>query len=317
MATTACSLLSVWLLLLPLLATANPSSLNFARFVDGATYRRTHDAAAFILTHRPTDTVCFYLDLFHRNFVAHNPADVFVFAVGGDDQHAGVAACVRGFPSWYTVNLLAHADALGWTTPQHAADPALWSAYPKFNQDYRRMGHWRLAHQFKLAADMGYATLLQVDDDSYFGTAVVQPVLAEFRQQRLKMATRVVNHDDVDTTIGLPELTRYFVTTENVTPTLLYSHCDPPSIDGLFTAGHGAGRGWDRAMLFGNFVVYDVDWMVSDVMVQRYIHTVLRTGGHFRFRWNEQATLAMVWQLFVGENEWALYDFEYSHHGKR
>jgi hypothetical protein len=44
---------------------------------------------------------------------------------------------------------------------------------------------------------------------------------------------------------------------------------------------------------------------------------VVQTGAHFRFRWNEQATLAMVWQLFVRENEWAQLHFPYEHRGRR
>jgi len=107
------------------------------------------------------------------------------------------------------------------------------------------------------------------------------------------------------------------VVTENVTPTLLYGHCSPASIEGLHSPGHGQGAGWDMTVLYGNFVMYDVGFMTRHPLVQRYLRTVLQTGAHFRFRWNEQATVAMVWQLFVRDSEWAQLHFPYEHHGRR
>ena len=114
--------------------------------------------------------------------------------------------------------------------------------------------------------------------------------------------------------------------TENVVPTLLYEHYSPPSIEGLHSwpasrpwpAPEGVPvAGWDMTVLHGNFVVYDVAFMTEHPLVQRYLRTVVQTGAHFRFRWNEQATLAMVWQLFVREDEWAQLHFLYEHRGRR
>ena len=290
------------------------SPISLAKYARTRFHARAHDAAAFILTHRPPSSACAYLNLFNNHFIAHNPADVYVFVLGGADRHAAMVDCVGAHPGWHVVDLQAHADELGWVTPTQAGNASEWTP-PGFGEAYRRMGHWRLTTQFALAASLGYSTLLQVDDDSYFPAPVTEDVFGSFVGRGLKMAGRVTSADDPETTVGLPELTRYFVVTEDVTPTLLYEHCSPPSLEGLHSPGRGPGAGWDRTTLFGNFVVYDVAFMTEHPVVQRYLRTVLRTGAHFRFRWNEQATLAMVWQLFVGRDEWALFGFAYEHHG--
>ena len=293
---------------------ARGAIVDFSKYTHAGVHARARDAAAFILTHRPPARVCTYLDTFNRHFIALNPADVYVFVLGGAAAHAAYVECAGARAGWHIVDLQAHADDLGWVTPPQAGNASEWTV-PKWSRDYRRMGHWRLTTQFALAASLGYSTLLQVDDDSYFPAPVTEDVFGSFAGRGLKMAGRVTSADDPETTVGLPELTRYFVVTEDVTPTLLYEHCSPPSLEGLHSPGRGPGAGWDRTTLFGNFVVYDVAFMTEHPVVQRYLRTVLRTGAHFRFRWNEQATLAMVWQLFVGRDEWALFGFAYEHHG--
>lgn len=34
-------------------------------------------------------------------------------------------------------------------------------------------------------------------------------------------------------------------------------------------------------------------------IVQRYVELVTSSWYHYRFRWNEQSTIGMIWQLFV------------------
>ena len=303
---------------------ARGAIVDFARYTNAGAHTRAHDAAAFILTNRFPSSACPCLNTFNTQFIAHNPADVYVFVLGGAAAHAALVDCVGAHAGWHIVDLLSHADDLGWVTPPQAGNASEWTP-PGFGEEYRRMGHWRLTTQFALAASLGYSTLLQVDDDSYFPAPVTEDVFGSFAGRGLKMA----GHTSIDApyvTVGLPELTRYFVVTENVVPTLLYEHCSPPSIEGLHS--WPAGRpwpapegvpvaGWDMTVLHGNFVVYDVAFMTKHPLVQRYLRTVVQTGAHFRFRWNEQATLAMVWQLFVRENEWAQLHFPYEHRGRR
>jgi hypothetical protein len=52
---------------------------------------------------------------------------------------------------------------------------------------------------------------------------------------------------------------------------------------------------------------------VGEEQLQRFVNLVLQTGAHFRFRWNEQATLGMVWHTFVREGEYKEFDFPYRH----
>jgi len=103
---------------------------------------------------------------------------------------------------------------------------------------------------------------------------------------------------------GLAELTRYYLLANQLQPQTLFEHCDPPSLEGLFsgksTHQHRTsqssnvtqavnGNGWDYVYIYGNCLLTDVRelWFREDV--QRYISLVVSSGGHFRFRWNEQA----------------------------
>lgn len=281
----------------------------------GGKYVKTSNAAAFILSTRPVETVCDAMSSLNRNFITTNPADVFVFFMpeveNKNSQLQALAECLASLRTFYIVDILSHSDELGWETPAHVRDRNLWK--DTWTEAYRRMGHWRLTSQFRFARSLGYEYALQVDDDSEFPTLVQTNIFEVMKNKNLKIGGRGSFPDAARVAVGLPELTRYFIVTEGIQPSpLLLQHCKPPSIDGLFSDVNGTGNGWDRTMFYGNFVVYSVDFMFEE-MVQRFIKLVLQTGGHFRFRWNEQATIGMVWQLFVREGEYKVFDFPYKH----
>ena len=289
---------------------------DFAPLVANAKpYSRKHDAAVVILTMGPWQARCETLRQFHDNFVRTNPADVFVFTVAGDGgaTSSSLAECLGPLPGFYVVDMLGHAEALGWGTPDHLTDRKLWGG--PWTEGYRQMGHWRLTKQFTLFRNLGYRYALQVDDDSEFPAPGVSENLFEvMRRDRLKIGGRASFPEGHNVAIGLPELARYFIVSEKFEPSpLLYSHCKPPSIEGLVSDLTGKNeRGWDRWMFYGNFVIFDLEWILED-MVQRFINLVSQSGGHFRFRWNEQASLAMVWQMFVREGEYRVFKFPYRH----
>ena len=178
-------------------------------------------------------------------------------------------------------------------------------------------GHWRLTFQMSFAQRLGYSYLLQLDDDSYFTSPLETDLLHFARSRDLDLAARKAYSDEVFVTQGLPELTRYFLVTEALDiPPALARNCNPPTVEGLYTnSSFSLEGGWNRKVLFGNFVMLSTAfWHRADV--QSYLKLILKTGGHFRFRWNEQAVLGMIWQLFVDAHRFHVFDFPYEHSGK-
>ena len=178
-------------------------------------------------------------------------------------------------------------------------------------------GHWRLTFQMSFAQALGYSYLLQLDDDSYFTSPLEIDLLHFARSRDLDLAARKAINDLPHVTQGLAELTRYFLVTEALDiPPVLARNCNPPTVEGLYTASSfGLGGGWNRKVLNGNFLMVSMAfWHRPDV--QSYLQLILKTGGHFRFRWNEQAVIGMMWQLFVEANHVHVFDFPYKHSGK-
>ncbi len=67
-------------------------------------------------------------------------------------------------------------------------------------------------------------------------------------------------------------------------------------------------------MCIGNFVIINTYLWIEE-RVQAFVNLVISTGDHFRLRWNKQAVMAMVWQMFVPDKELLMFDFEYVHGG--
>lgn len=89
-------------------------------------------------------------------------------------------------------------------------------------------------------------------------------------------------------TLGLPELTRYWLTiTQFKLKGPLLKNLRPPSLDGL------TSEGWNRLYHPGYFILFKVDlWFQSDV--QDYLTTVFRSGRDIEGRWQEQAVMNMI-----------------------
>lgn len=285
---------------------------EFASLITKKRYERKQDAAVFILSSQSYEQLCPFLRGFNDRFVVTNPSDVFLFFMHDDPgQHNKLAACLDRLPGFYTINMRAHESALGWVAPHHVRDRKLWTGH--WTEQYRIMGHWRLIFQFRLAQILGYDYLLQVDDDSKFPETVQDNLFRIMATENLKIAGRAAFPDAIHVTIGLPELARYFLVTENHQPSpLLFTHCNPRSLEGLLSDVNRTGIGWDRTAFYGNFIIFSVRFMHEE-MVKRFINLVERSGGHFMYRWNEQATLGMIWQMFVREKEFRIFNFPYQH----
>ena len=209
-------------------------------------------------------------------------------------------------------------------TPKQASNNSEWHVRA-FDEEYRRMGHWRLTFPIGLARSLGYGWVLQMDADSVFEEVIEYNMIQELDHRKALIAGRATYVDLP--TWGLPELTRYFLVAEQIVPTILFDFCKPPGIDGLYTVSsetfpgelngdpalalHEAG-GWNKTVIYGNFILINTAfWYQHDV--QKYLNLVLGTGGHFRFRWNEQSVIAMIWQVFVPYERFHLFQFTYSH----
>lgn len=175
---------------------------------------------------------------------------------------------------------------------------------------------------------LGYKYLWQLDDDSAFTQPVNTSILAWMQQKNLKMAYWRAAPDPVEVTWGLPELTCTFIVAEQYNPagTLLTQHTEPPGLEGLFTTRsvsnasnyQTSGVGWDRVVLYGNNVLVSLEFWFEP-LVQRYIELVHNSGYAYRFRWNEQVPMGMIWQLFVPpqhSRQLPLPPASYKHKGK-
>ena len=176
-------------------------------------------------------------------------------------------------------------------------------------------GHWRLTFQMDFARRLGYPYVLQVDDDSFFPEPVHMDILHTMRNRNIDVAVSMFSEEEpVAVTIGLPELTRFYLVTEQLEfPPTLARNCNPPSLEGLYTSiSENSTGGWNRKVLYGNFLLLSVNlWYRFDV--QKFIQLVLRTGTYFRLRWNEQPVTSMIWQLFVKDEQFYKFDFPYKH----
>ena len=93
-----------------------------------------------------------------------------------------------------------------------------------------------------LAAPRRY--VLQLDDDSYILSPVQRNLVQMFDQEGYLLAARQHQQESAVVSWGLPELARYFLTTQKVAPTILFDFCDPPSIEGLFSSSKARVRSW-------------------------------------------------------------------------
>eukprot|EP00198_Chlamydomonas_reinhardtii_P011400 XP_001700737.1 predicted protein [Chlamydomonas reinhardtii] len=108
-------------------------------------------------------------------------------------------------------------------------------------------------------------------------------------------------------------------------------HCDPPGLRGLYSAldeklditpeALALGEmfedvprsgGWDRTILNGNCVMISLDFWFSS-LVQRFVQLCRASGGSVMYRWNEQAVLGMVAQIFASQEQLLMFTFPYAH----
>ncbi|KAG2485554.1 hypothetical protein HYH03_015720 [Edaphochlamys debaryana] len=267
------------------------------------------------------------LELVGANLLPTTPTQVYIFAAARKVER--VAASLGALANQSHIKILPLTNA-SWTVP-YMGEEAWWHGH--YTVDYRLMGDWRLAFLPQFVRDMGHRYVLQLDDDSFITGPVGSNLVELFDSNKLVLGARKKSHETSYNSWGLPELARYFIVTHKMVPTQLFEHCEPPSLAGLYTAFEEKeaerfltpqqvdtiGKiqlpttgGWDKAVLFGNCVMYSIDWWFSP-LVSRFVQLCRATGGHFTYRWNEQAVIGMLWQIFVDPNQFKLFDFPYEH----
>lgn len=268
--------------------------------------------------------VCDVLEGIDRTILPGTPGDCFVFSLDNLAE-AHVQRNCRDAITRGTLTFLSL--GVGWSVPEEVSNSSKWHMRDRYDVNYRRMGNWKLTYPMSYAKSLGYRWVLQIDTDSDVKQPLQRSVIEELDRKSAYMAGRATAVDL--TTWGLPELTRYFLVAEQITPQTLFQYCKPQSIDGLYTLspetfpGETAGEpttslhesgGWNKTVIYTNFVVISTDfWFRDDV--QKYLRLVLTTGGHVRFRWVEQAVMSMIWQIFVPPERFHLFTFDYEHKG--
>jgi hypothetical protein len=166
----------------------------------------------------------------------------------------------------------------------------------------------------KLFQALGYEYMLQLDHDMFLVEPVADNLLQALRKDQIEMAWRDFTVDESsNVSWALAELARYHIVANRINPTQLYQHCTPPNIMGLFTPGAPGvpeGQGWDLKAIRGFFVIIKVPFWHTRA-VQHFVKLVLRSGGHFKYRWNEQQVMSMVWLMFAEKTK--QYNFNYRH----
>lgn len=81
----------------------------------------------------------------------------------------------------------------------------------------------------------GYRYVLQTDDDTFVMEKFPMNIVTLMKSSNFGMAAREIKEDDSSVMWGLAELAKYFLTTEQVTPTTMFNHCSPNDITGMFS----------------------------------------------------------------------------------
>lgn len=283
-----------------------------------------------LLSSRHKELCCMLADL-DKKVAGTTPLDVFVFTVANNAETVWKQSPCAQRPFNITVVFLPlaehwHVDPASTSSAIH--DKSGYVGMPGlFGESYRRMGHWRLTFQFAFADLLGYKYVWQLDDDSFFPQQIGFNMLEYMTQHDLWIAGYRTLQDPHFVTWGLAEIARLYLVGERITPAgpLFRNHTTPPGLDGLYTVRNESVRttqplqgdpgGWSRTIIFGNCIVIDMERFWWPAQVQKFVELVLQTGYHWRFRWNEQGVIALVWQMFVPERHFLLdaLPFEYVH----
>lgn len=285
-----------------------------------------------MLSNRHSELCCMLTDL-NSKLGGTNALDVFIFTTDGKAQ-----AEYNRSPCWkrqFNITVVFMTLDEHWGADPECSSSAIfdmngWIGMPGlFGENYRRMGHWRLTFQFAFADMLGYKYVWQLDDDSSFRSPVNFSMISYMQQHDLWVAGHKTLPDPHFVTWGLPEMARLFLVGERLAPagTLFSNHTQPSGLDGLYTVLHDPVRtghplegdpgGWSRTIIHGNNMIIDMDKFWWPKEAQKFVELVIQTGYHWRFRWNEQGVMALLWQMFVPEGHFQFDTLPVDYHHPR
>lgn len=114
--------------------------------------------------------------------------------------------------------------------------------------------------------------------------------------------------------LGFIETVKGYVIAEDVDWTFVTSQCDPPTLMGMYThVPNMLPYGWNRFGYYNNFFIARMD-LYRDPRVQRFVKYIDRTGGIYRYRWNDLLVQSMVVQLYLDKEQIIHFgDWTYEH----
>lgn len=226
------------------------------------------------------------------NLLPNTTADIYLWTLNDEDDSIVIPSWLTAeeFPRVHVVEI----EPSTWQIPCGLVDDSQWAVRSHFDVDYYLMGRWRLSFSPDFARAMGYEYHLQFDDDAILLSPLSIDVVEMSRRRNILMGVFPDLIGEVpQCTLGLPELTQYWMTIRGHEPKgELFAHVRPQNMDGV------TSRGWDRLYHPGYFMMISLSfWFQNEV--QDYLTAVFRSGRDVEGRWQEQAVMNMMRLVFV------------------
>lgn len=242
-----------------------------------------------------------------QQLMTKTPADVFIWGLNSTEDPIMIPSWFNSvtFPRTHIIELPSEV----WKIPCGLVSEKEWVTRRHFDIDYYLMGRWRLTFSFDFAKEMGYEYHLQFDDDAMLNSPVPYNIISEFQTKQYSMGVFSDLIGEVPhVTLGLPELTNYWLKIHKFTPRgLIQRHLKGQTLQAFNSDT------WDRMYHPGYFLIVKISFWFSKE-VQDYLMTILRSGRDIEGRWQEQAVINMIRLIFVPEKElWIMNEVDIGH----
>ncbi|MCJ1368790.1 hypothetical protein MMC16_007938 [Acarospora aff. strigata] len=161
---------------------------------------------------------------------------------------------------------------------------------------------------FKALSSMGYEWVIRVDDDSGFPESIPYDIVSVMEAKEATYGFRTMNQDSKAVTKALAEAAKYWLVSEDITPSFLFQFCNPASLEGVST------EGWFPHIFYNNFFVTRVQfWLRPDV--QDWLTHLENVNGFYKFRWGDAPVQTVTLAIFAPIEHLVEFRFEYEHQG--
>jgi hypothetical protein len=225
------------------------------------------------------------------------PVDIFIWVLEPEDATQSLHV-----PSWLNTTAFPRVNVIPipretWRVPCGLMHESRWNLRRHFDVDYYLMGRWRLTFSLDFARSMGYEYHMQLDDDAVLLSDITYNMVEKLRSSDINMA---VNGDfiyeNVPVILGLPELTQFWLKMNKFQPIgNILEHCKQKHVTGI------TSEGWDKGYHPGFWMITRISWWFSE-NPQSFLETVLRSGKDVEGRWQEQAVMNIMRQIFIPDS---------------